>query len=115
MEKSAATRADRHVLVVSPCEGRRSDWSSVVADDRTVVETCPGPDVDCWLTRGHASCPLVAWADLALYDIDGITPSFLATLLQAHGGAAVVLARDRLVRGQHRPSAVMRRERRPAQ
>lgn len=99
----------RGVLVVTPSEAQRRDWSAVVADDRTRVETCPGPSANCLLLRGVSSCPLVERADLVLYDFDATTPQFLAMLLHAHRNAEVVLVRDRLVRGQHRPSAVLRR------
>ena len=34
---------------------------------------------------------------------------FLATLLKAHREAEIVLVRDRMVRGKHRPSVVLRR------
>lgn len=113
---SEGSRRTRHrrVLVVTPSDARRRDWSAVVADDRTRVETCPGPGANCLLLRGVPSCPLVARADLVLYDFDATTPSFLAMLLQAHRSAEVVLVRDRLVRGQHRPSVVLRRRPRDA-
>ncbi len=101
--------ATRSVLVVSPSEDRRHDWSAVVDDGRTVVETCPGPSSHCVLLRGLETCPLVARSDVVLYDFDATSPSFLALLLRAHRAAEVVLVRDRMVRGRHRPSVVMRR------
>lgn len=100
--------ARRRVLVVSPSETRRTGWSEVVDDGRTDVATCPGPNDGCILLRGE-SCPLVAGSDVALYDFDATTPAFLATLLRSHRAAEVVLVRDRLVRGRHRPSVVLRR------
>ena len=99
----------RSVLVVTPSEQRRHDWSAVVSDGRTAVTTCPGPSQHCVLLRGLETCPLVAACDVVLYDFDATTPSFLAQLLRAHRSAEVVLVRDRVVRGQHRPSVVMRR------
>lgn len=100
----------RAVLIVSPSEERRRDWTAVVEDDRTQVTTCPGPNEQCVLLRGlDETCPLVAKCDVALYDFDATTPSFLATLLRAHRAAEVVLVRDRMVRGRHRPSVVLRR------
>ena len=99
----------RSALVVTASEVRRRDWSDVVRDDRTTVETCGGPSEHCVLLRGLESCPLVARSDVVLYDIDATTPAFLAMLLRAHRGSEVVLVRDRVVRGQHRPSVVMRR------
>ncbi len=110
-----AVRGDgRKVLVVSPSETRRTDWSAVVEDGRTTVTTCSGPTEQCVLLRGLGSCPLVAGCDVVLYDFDATTPSFLALLLRAHRAAEVVLVRDRVVRGQHRPSVVLRRRPRGA-
>lgn len=99
----------RAVLIVSPSEERRRDWSAVVQDDRTTVETCAGPTSHCVLLCGLETCPRVARSDVALYDFDATTPSFLALLLRAHRSAEVVLVRDRMVRGHHRPSVVLRR------
>jgi len=104
-----ASSRRRSVLIVSPSEARRRDWSAVVADGRTDVGSCAGPSSSCVLLRGEASCPLVQGADLVVYDFDATSPSFLAMLLRAHRSADVVLARDRIARGQHRPSAVLRR------
>lgn len=109
MSATTAVGPARRVLVVSPSETRRTDWSSVVEDGRTAVTTCSGPTDHCVLLRGFESCPLVATCDVVLYDMDATTPSFLARLLRAHRGAEVVLVRDRMVRGQHRPSVVLRR------
>ena len=103
------TVARRSVLVVTPSEVRRRDWSDVVSDGRTTVETCAGPGEHCVLLQGLDSCPLVARSDVVLYDFEATTPSFLALLLRAHRSSEVVLVRDRVVRGQHRPSVVMRR------
>ncbi len=102
-------RPRRTVLVVSPSEALRHDWSKVVADDRTTVETCSGPGSHRVLMRGLDTCPLAARSDVVLYDHDATPPSFLAVLLRAHRNAEVVLVRDRKVRGQHRPSVVLRR------
>lgn len=104
-----APRARRRLLVVSPTDSRRADWSAVVDDGRTDVTTCNGPRPDCVLLCGGESCPLVDGCDVVLYDFDATTPSFLATLLRSHRRAEVVLVRDRVVRGQHRPSVVLRR------
>lgn len=112
MSATAATR--RSVLIVSPSEARRTDWTSVVEDGRTTVTTCPGPNDQCVLLR-EASCPLVAQCDAALYDFDATAPAFLATLLRAHRDAEIVLVRDRMVRGKHRPSVVLRRRPRGTQ
>ncbi|MBI2324359.1 MAG: hypothetical protein HYU87_05315 [Chloroflexi bacterium] len=106
---SPAAGQHRTVLVVSPSEARRRDWAAVVADDRTDVSTCAGPGEHCVLLRGLESCPLVAQCDAALYDFDATAPPFLATLLRAHREAEIVLVRDRMVRGKHRPSVVLRR------
>ena len=109
MSATIAVGPTRQVLVVSPSEVRREDWSTVVNDGRTTVSTCSGPTEHCVLLRGLDSCPLVAGCDVVLYDFDATTPSFLAILLKAHRGTEVVLVRDRMVRGQHRPSVVLRR------
>ncbi len=109
MSVTVAPGGTRRVLVVSPSETRRTDWSDVVEDGRTTVATCSGPTEHCVLLRGLESCPLVAGCDVVLYDFDATTPSFLALLLRAHRAAEVVLVRDRMVRGQHRPSVVLRR------
>lgn len=99
----------RSVLIVSPSDTRRRDWSLVVSDDRTDVATCPGPNEGCVLFRGLESCPLIVACDAALYDVDATRPEFLALLLPAHRDAEIVLVRDRMVRGRHRPSVVLRR------
>lgn len=81
----------------------------MVEDERTRVTTCPGPNEGCVLVKGDGTCPLVAECDAALYDFDATAPPFLATLLRAHREAEIVLVRDRMVRGKHRPSVVLRR------
>lgn len=106
---TATAPARRQVLVVSPSPVLRADWSAVVDDGRTDVTTCPGPSEQCVLLRGLGSCPLVAACQVVLYDFEATTPSFLATLLRAHRSTEVVLVRDRMVRGRHRPSVVLRR------
>lgn len=99
----------REVLIVSPSDVRRHDWAAVVTDERTAVTTCPGPSEQCVLLRGLETCPLLASCDAALYDFDATPPTFLATVLRAHRDAEIVLVRDRMVRGRHRPSVVLRR------
>jgi hypothetical protein len=99
----------RAVLVVSPSDDRRRDWSAVVSDGRTDVAICPGPGGHCVLLRGLETCPLVAASDVVLYDVDAVTPHFLALLLRAHRSAEIVLVRDHVVRGRHRPRVVLRR------
>lgn len=99
----------RSVLVVSPSEDRRTDWTAVIEDGHTRVTTCSGPGDECVLLRGSETCPLVADCSSVLYDFDATAPAFLATLLRAHPDAEVVLVRDRLFRGKHRPSVVLRR------
>lgn len=106
---TTTARRRRAVLIVSPSEARRQDWSAVVEDDRTQISTCPGPSEHCVLLRGLDTCPLVAGCDAALYDFDATSPPFLATLLHAHRAAEIVLVRDRIVHGRHRPSVVLRR------
>lgn len=106
---STTPAARRAVLIVSPSEVRRRDWSTVVKDDRTEVTTCAGPSEHCVLLRGLETCPLVARCDAALYDFDATPPWFLGVLLGAHRAAEIVLVRDRTVRGRHRPSVVLRR------
>lgn len=107
MRARKATR--RTVLIVSPSEIRRRDWSAVISSARTDVLTCPGPSIWCALFRGMRTCPLVARSDLALYDADATSTGFLATLLAAHRTVEVVVARNRVVRGQHRPRGILRR------
>lgn len=99
----------RRVLVVSPEETRRRGWAAVVADDRTDVATCAGPSDKCFLLAGSEGCPLVDRADAAVYDLEFTRPELLAALMKAHPRVEIVLARDRWVRGQHRPSVVVRR------
>ncbi len=106
---TTTARPRRAVLIVSPSEARRQDWSAVVDDGRTEVSTCSGPSQQCVLLRGLETCPLVAKCDVVLYDFDATSPSFLATLLRAHRSVEVVLVRDRMVQGRHRPSVVLRR------
>lgn len=112
---SPTATAHRSVLIVSPSDARRTDWASVVGDERTVVATCLGPNERCVLLTGSETCPLVAQCDAALYDFDATAPTFLATLLHAHRDAEIVLVRDRIVRGKHRPSVVLRRRPRGTQ
>jgi hypothetical protein len=99
----------RTVLVVSPAEERLGDWSRAIADDRTDVLTCAGPSAQCPLMTGGDRCLLVGRADAAVYDLERTRPELLAALMRAHPGVEIVLARDRWVRGQHRPSVAVRR------
>jgi len=99
----------RKVLVVSPEPARRADWATIVADERTDVATCAGPSDRCLLLTGCDRCPLVERADAAVYDLEFTRPELLAALMRAHPRVEIVLARDRWVRGQHRPSVVVRR------
>ena len=98
----------RKAVVVSPLAERRDGWAAVVADERTDVITCVGPSAGCPLVNGADSCPLVASSDLVLYDADATPLPLLAGLLRSHPGTEIVLVRDRMVRGQHRPSVVLR-------
>lgn len=104
-----STAHRRTVLVVSPSEERLAGWSAVVADDRTDVLTCAGPNERCPLMTGGDRCPLVGRADAAVYDLERTRPELLAALMHAHPRVEIVLVRDRWVRGQHRPSVVVRR------
>lgn len=99
----------RTVLVVSQSEERLGGWSRVIADDRTDVLTCAGPNELCPLMAGADRCPLVSRADAAVYDLERTRPELLAALMRAHPALEIVLVRDRWVRGQHRPSVVVRR------
>jgi len=99
----------RSVLVVTPSPERRRDWAAAVGGGRTAVETCPGPSERCPLVAGLGSCPLVARADLVIYDVESAPPGSFGLVMRAHPGVEIVLARDRVVGGRHRPTPVMRR------
>ena len=99
----------RSVLVVTPAPERRRDWVSAVGGTRVSVETCPGPSERCPLVAGLGSCPLVARADLVIYDVEAASPRSFGLVMQAHPSAEIVLARDRVVGGRHRPTVVLRR------
>lgn len=104
----------RSVLVVTPSPERRRDWVSAVGGGRTRVETCAGPDDRCPLVAGPGSCPLVARADLVIYDVEAAPPRLFGLVMRAHPGAEIVLARDHIVGGRHRPTVVLRRASPPA-
>jgi len=99
----------RSILVVTSSPERREQWAAAVGGRRTAVETCPGPSERCPLVAGLGSCPLVARADLVIYDVESASPRSFGLVMQAHLSAEIVLARDRVVGGRHRPTPVMRR------
>ena len=99
----------RSILVVTSSPERRRDWAAAVGGGRTSIETCPGPYDRCPLVAGLGSCPLVARADLVIYDVEAASPRSFGLVMQAHPNAEIVLARDRVVGGRHRPTVVLRR------
>ena len=95
----------RKAVVTSAVPERRQQWAKVFADQDTRVFECSGPLIDCPLLRGERECVVLASADLAVYDLDSVTPLFLTTLLRKHSGVNVFFARDALSPGgEHTPS-----------
>jgi hypothetical protein len=95
----------RSVVVTSAVPERRRDWARLFREDGTRVLECSGPLVDCPLLRGESACQLLEDADLALYDLDSVTPAFLPALLRRYASLSVIFARDAFSPGgQHMPS-----------
>ena len=93
------------VVVCSAMPERRRDWARILAADGACVVQCSGPLVDCPLVRGETACRLLRAADLAVYDLDSITATFLPTLLRRHPDRTMLFARDSVSPGgQHAPS-----------
>ena len=92
-------------VVTSADPARRRDWASLFEEDGTRVLQCSGPLIDCPLARGETSCRLLDQADLAVYDLDSVTSTFLPLLRRAYAHRSLLFARDALTPGgQHRPS-----------
>jgi hypothetical protein len=95
----------RTAVVTSAVPERRRQWAKVFSAEGTRVLECSGPLVDCPLLRGERECTFLAGADLAVYDLDSVTPLFLPTLLRKHAGTSILFARDALSPGrEHTPS-----------
>lgn len=107
LERVRPLRALRTIVVVSAWNARRRDWGTLAAGDETRVLRCAGPERFCALMEGHPSCPLLEQADLAIYDVSAVMPSFWTRLHTAHPGLAVRFARDELTaEGHHRPRVI---------
>lgn len=92
-------------LVVTASLERRRDWARPFEQDGTKAIVCSGPLVDCPLARGETRCALLDRADLAVYDLDSVTASFLPVLMRAYAHRTLLFARDALTPGgRHVPS-----------
>lgn len=83
----------RTVVVMSANAGRREAWAKLLERRGQRVLRCAGPLVACSLLR-HLECPLLVDADLALYDLNSTTPSFLARVRRLSPGHPMLFARD---------------------
>lgn len=97
------------VVVVMPEVARGGDWVDALRGDHREVLWCAGPRQGCPLLSGHALCELLERADLAVYDVDGVSVSFLARLFRAYPELDIRVCRDDCLRdGRHRPAMVAR-------
>lgn len=92
-------------VIVSASPERRRDWARPFERDGGRALGCSGPLVHCPLVRDETRCALLDRADLAVYDLDSLTASFLPVLMRAYAHRTLLFARDTLTPGgQHQPS-----------
>lgn len=97
------------VVVVTPDVERGADWTEALRGDHREVIWCAGPRQGCPLLSGHVLCELLEQADLAVYDVDGVSVSFLSRLFRAYPELDIRVCRDNCLRdGRHRPTMVAR-------
>ena len=92
----AETIRDRRVLIVSPDIERRRRWADFYRrSGAREILTCAGPEHNgCALYIGSRSCDLLRKADVAVYDVAGVTPAFVHRLLQTGSPIPMAFARD---------------------
>lgn len=83
----------RTVLVTSADAQRRRAWAHLLERRGQRVLRCAGPLVGCSLLT-RLECPLLQDADIALYDLDSVTPAFLARALRLSPRGPMLFARD---------------------
>lgn len=93
------------LLVVSADAGRRERWARVFAGTGYDIACCAGPGASCAILQGRR-CPLLAGADIALYDRVSFAPPIARALAAPQPYDAVVLVAEDDAAG--RPSAVRR-------
>ena len=93
------------LLVVSADADRRERWARTFADTGYEITRCAGPGASCAIIQGHR-CPLLAGADIALYDRASFAPPIARALggRQPYDGVVLVAEDD----AAGRPSAVRR-------
>ena len=98
---------DPRLLVVSGDPDRRERWARALAETGYGVSRCVGPTGTCAIVRGQR-CPLLAEADIAVYDQDAYIPRLARVLGARHGyRASVLVAQD----DEHGRPAALRRTR----
>lgn len=84
---------------------RREGWARFFEAEGARVIRCVGPLVSCALFAGRARCPLLDEAELAVYDVASLSPTFLLRLLRRSPRPQLGFARDVVdADGRHRPS-----------
>ncbi len=93
------------LLVVSADVDRRERWARGFSDTGYEITRCAGPGASCAILQGHR-CPLLAEADIALYDRASFAPPIARALggRQPYDGVVLVAEDD----AAGRPSAVRR-------
>ncbi len=95
------------IVVVSADPARRRDWASVFESGGQRVAVCSGPLIGCPLARGETGCLLLDESDVAVYDLDSVTPTLLPLLVRLYRHRTLLFARDtQTPGGRHRPSIV---------
>jgi len=93
------------LLVVSGDPDRRERWARALAETGYDVSRCAGPTGTCAIVQGQR-CPLLAEADIAVYDQDAYIPRLARVLGARHGyRASVLVAQD----DEHGRPAALRR------
>lgn len=96
--------AERYVVVSAEPE-RRRDWAELLERDGAAVTCCPGPRRRCPLVVGDGGCTLLDGAQVAIYDLDDLTPELLPILLRTYADRSLLFAHDTLApSGRHQPS-----------
>ena len=83
----------RTIVVASADPNVHEDWAACYAREDAAVIRCAGPLAFCGLKQSR-SCPLLAGADVAVYDVAAVSPDFLLRLVRSRCRAALVFAHD---------------------
>ena len=106
---AAETIRDRRVLIVSPDHGRRRRWGDFYRrSGAREILNCAGPEHNgCALYIGDRSCQALQRADVAIYDVAGLTPAFVHRLLKTGAPIPIAFARDAHANEDpHQPSVI---------